>query len=121
VPTAGQRHEQRAVPALLDRGAIKRSGRGRPQLRPDRLAGDKGYASRKARREVRRRGIGPVIPTKANERRNGRFDRDAYCERNRIERLINRLKQHRALATRYEKLEATYHALLTIACLLLWL
>ncbi len=62
-----------------------------------------------------------MIPTKSNERRNGRFDRAAYRERNAVERLINRLKQHRALATRYEKLEATYHALLTIACLLLWL
>jgi transposase len=70
---------------------------------------------------VRRRGIGPVIPAKANERRNGRFDRAAYRERNRVERLINRLKQHRAIATRYEKLEVTYHALLTIACILLWL
>jgi len=84
------------LPALLDRGAVKRPGRGRPRRRPDRLAGDKGYASRKARRELRRRGIGPVIPTKANERRNGRFDRAAYRERNAVERLINRLKQHRA-------------------------
>ena len=121
VLTAGQRHEQRVLPALLDRGAVKRPGRGRPKLRPDRVAGDKGYASRWARREVRRRGIGPVIPAKVNERRNGRFDRAAYRERNRVERLINRLKQHRAIATRYETLQETSHALLTIACILLWL
>ena len=50
-----------------------------------------------------------------------RFDRAAYRERNRIERTINRLKQHRAIATRYEKLAVTYHALVTIACILLWL
>ena len=85
------------------------------------MAGDKGYSSPKARRELRRRGIGPVIPRKANERRNGRFDRAAYRERNRAERLINRLKQHRAIATRYEKLASHYEALLTIACILLWL
>jgi len=119
--TAGQRHEQKALPALLDRGAVKRPGRGRPKLRPKRAAGDKGDSSRTARGELRRRGIGPVIPRKKNERRDGRFDRAAYRERNRVERLINRLKQHRAIATRYEKLEETYHALLTIACLLLWL
>jgi transposase len=34
---------------------------------------------------------------------------------------IGRLKQHRAIATRYEKLERTFHALLTIAAILLWL
>ncbi len=119
--TAGQRHEQIALPALLDRGAVTRPGRGRPKLRPRRVAGDKGYSSRPARRELRRRGIGPVIPTKSNERRDGRFDRAAYRERNRVERLINRLKQHRALATRYEKLATHYEALVIIACILLWL
>ena len=71
---------------------------------------------------LRRRGIGAVIPRRNNEARRGvRFDRAAYRERNRVERLINRLKQHRAIATRYEKLKETYHALLTIACILLWL
>jgi len=119
--TAGQRHEQKALPALLDTGAIPRPGRGRPKQRPQRVAGDKGYSSKTARSELRRRGIGPVIPRKKNERRSGRFDRESYRERNRVERLINRLKQHRAIATRYEKLAETYHALLTIGCLLLWL
>jgi len=121
VLTAGQRHEQTVLPALLDAGAVKRPGRGRPKLRPRRVAGDKGYASGKARREVRQRGITPIIPAKKDERPNPRFDRAAYRERNRVERLINRLKQHRAIATRYEKLKETYHALVTIACILLWL
>ena len=121
VLTAGQRHEQTVLPALLDAGAVKRPGRGRPKLRPRRVAGDKGYASGKARREVRQRGITPIIPAKKDERPNPRFDRVAYRERNRVERLINRLKQHRAIATRYEKLKETYHALVTIACILLWL
>jgi len=66
--------------------------------------------------------IGPVIPRRTTESRRGvRFDRAAYRERNRVERLINRLTQHRAIATRYEKLAVSYHALLTIACILLWL
>ena len=119
--TAGQRHEQAVLPALLDRGAVKRPGRGRPKLRPKRLAGDKGYASRTARGEVRRRGIVPLIPAKADERPNPRFDRAAYRERNRAERLVNRLKQHRAIATRYETLAAHYEALVLIGCILLWL
>ena len=110
-----------ALPALLDAGAVKRPGRGRPKLRPRRLAGDKGYSSGAARRALRRRGIGPVVPRKANERRDGRFDREAYRERNRAERLINRLKRYRAIATRYDKLATHYHGLLTTACILLWL
>ena len=101
---------------------MRRPGRGRPRLRPDRVVGDKGYPGQPTRGYLRRRGIGAVIPRRANEsRRGGRFDRVAYRERNRVERTINRLTQHRAIATRYEKLAVSYHALLTIACILLWL
>ena len=108
--------------ALLAAGAVKRPGRGRPRRRPQRVAGDKGYTGRPVRSTLRRCGIGTVIPRRRSESRRGvRFDRAAYRERNRVERLINRLKQHRAIATRYEKLEVAYHALLTIACILLWL
>ena len=84
--------------------------------------GDKGYTGQPTRGYLRRRGIGAVIPRRANESRRGlRFDRVAYRERNRVERTINRLKQHRAIATRYEKLAVSYHALLIIAGILLWL
>ena len=86
------------------------------------MAGDKGYTGRRIRAYLRRRGIGAVIPRQKREPRRGvRFDRAAYRERNRVERTINRLKQHRALATRYEKPEETFHALLTLAAILLWL
>ena len=119
--TAGQRHEQTQLPALLDQGAIKRLGPGRPRLRPKRLGGDKGYASRPVRQHLRRRGIGAIIPTKVNQRRCPTFDRAAYRERNVVERFINRLKQYRALATRYDKLAASYLAAVTIVACLFWL
>jgi transposase len=103
VLTGGERHEQIALEGLLDGGAIRRSGRGRPRLRPRRLAGDKGYSSPTARRWLRQRQISPVIPTRKDQRRQPSFDREAYRERNKVERLINRLKQFRRIATRYEE------------------
>ena len=38
-----------------------------------------------------------------------------------MERLIARLKQHRRIATRYEKTAASYMTMLTLAAILLWL
>ena len=118
--TAGQRHEQSAFEALMETGAVKRRGRGRPRLRPDRVAGDKGYSSKKIRRYLRRRGSGVVIARQKRERRV-RFDKAAYRKRNTVERLIGRLKQFRRIATRYEKRAAQYVGMLTIASIVFWL
>lgn len=109
------------MPALLQQGGIRRPV-GQVRIRPDRVAGDKGYTDRPVRGYLRRRRIGTVIPRLRTEGRRGvRFDRDAYRERNRIERTIGRLKQARAIATRYEKLADSFHALITVAVILLWL
>ena len=62
-----------------------------------------------------------TIPRKTNERRTGPFDRAIYRERNQIERLINRLKQYRRIATRYEKRAANDVAMLTLVAIRLWL
>ena len=121
VLTGGERNEQIALEDLLDQGAIRRHGRGRPRLRPRKLAGDKGYSSPTARRRLRRRGIRPVIPTRSDQPRQPDFDRNAYRQRNRVERLINRLKQARRVATRYEKRAVNYLAMVHIGCILLWL
>jgi len=117
--TPGEWHEQPMVERLMERGALNRDGRGRSRLRPQRVAGDKAYSSAKVRHYLCRREIGALIPRKANEQREGRFDRQAYRERNVVERLINRLKQHRRVATRYEKRAANYRAMVSLACILL--
>ena len=105
----------------MDQGAGKRPGRGRPRLRPQRSVGDKGYSSRKIRASLRRRGIRITIPRRKNERRTGPFNRAIYRARNVVERLINRLKQFRRLATRYEKRSKYHRAMWVIAATLLWL
>ena len=106
---------------LLEQGAVKRAGRGRPRLRPERVVGDKGYSSRTVRRYLQRRGIRAVIARRSTEPQQKHFDRERYRDRNRVERLINRLKQARRVATRYEKLAINYLAMVTIAAILMWL
>lgn len=119
--TAGQGHDSQGAPVLMSRGAIKRIGRGRFRLRPATVVGDKAYSSRRFRISMRQRGIIPVIPTKANERRQRNFDREAYRQRNIVERMINKLKNFRRIATRYEKRAANYLNMIMIAVVLLWL
>ena len=117
--TPGQRHEAMVFEQLLESGAVKRRGPGRPKRRPHRIMGDKGYNSRRIRRYARQHGIRITIPR--NEGRTGPFDRAMYRLRNRIERLINRCKQFRRLATRYEKRAAYYKAMWLIAATIFWL
>jgi transposase len=121
VLTAGERHEQTVFEPLMEQGAVKRSLRGRPRIRPDRVVGDKGYSSRRVRTYLHRRGIKAVIPRRMDQHPRKDFDKDAYRERNCVERAINRLKQWRRVATRYEKTVASYAAMVTIATIRMWL
>lgn len=119
--SVGQRHEAVLFEPLMEQGAIKRSGPGRPRIRPRRVSGDKGFSSDKIRFYLRRRGIRYTIPRKVNEHRGGKFDKALYRMRNLVERCFNRLKQYRRIATRYEKQAENYLAMLTLASIILWL
>jgi transposase len=101
---------------------LRVEGRGRPRIRPAAVAGDKGYSHLSLRRYLRRRGIRAVIPPKSDQPRQPSFDKAAYRQRNHVERMVNRLKGWRRVATRYEKGEVNYLAMVTIAAIvLLWL
>jgi transposase len=120
--TAGQRHEAPMLRKLMEQGAVKRPGPGRPRIGPDAVAGDKGYSYPSLRRYLRQRGIRAVIPSKSDQPRQRNVDKAAYRERNQVERTINRLKGFRRVATRYEKRDVNYLAMVTIAAIvLLWL
>ena len=119
--TPGQQHEATVFEKLMESGAIRRRGRGRPRRLPGRLVADKAYSSKEIRRYLQRRGIRITIPRKRNEKRRGKFDPQLYRQRNRVERLINRLKQCRRIATRYEKRAENYKAFLMLAAIMLWL
>ena len=119
--TPGEQHESTVFEKLMEGGAIKRRGRGRPRRLPARIAADKGYSNKKILLYLSKRGIGITIPRKSNERHKGPFDKELYKQRNRVERLFNRLKHFRRIATRYEKRAVNYKAMLILAAILLWL
>ena len=107
---------------LVKQGEIKRKARGRARFRPRFLAADRAYANHRIRNWLRYRKIRPVIPKGGREKERPRnFKKDLYKERNRIERLVCRLKQFRRVATRYEKTAMSYLAVLTLAAIVLWL
>jgi transposase len=121
VLTAGQRHEAVAFERLMQQGVVHRARPGQPKRRPRRLVADKGYSSHAIRAFLRRHGIRYTIPHKINEHRTGPFNRAVYRTRNIVERFVNRLKQFRRIATRYEKCAHNFLAMLHLAAITLWL
>jgi transposase len=121
VLSAGERNERTALPELMSRGAVKRSGPGRPNLRPRIVVGDRGYTGKPSRDYLRRRGISAVIPQLKTEKTPRLMDRVLYRERNVVERLVGWLKEYRRIATRYDKLAASYLAFVQLASIRVWL
>jgi transposase len=130
VLTAGQAGDAPAFTDVMARLRVPRP-HGRPRTRPDPVLADKAYSPRAIREHLRRRGIRAVIPEGADQQANRRqrgqaggrppdFGREAYKQRNTVERCINRLKQWRGLATRYEETATIYLAGLHIAGIFLW-
>jgi transposase len=80
-----------------------------------------GYSSAKMRRYLRSgRRLAAILPAKADQPPLPTFDRAAYRVRTVVERLINRLKRFRRVATHYEKRTASYRAMVTLAAILAW-
>jgi transposase len=100
-----------------------RGSAGLPRAQMILLAAEQGRWRTRSRLgpQSERRHIQPVISSKSNQRLQSHAGCVAYRRRDHVERLINRLKQFRRIATRYEKRAANYIAMVHIAMLLLWL
>ena len=62
-----------------------------------------------------------MIPSKANRKEPRNSDFALYRERNLVERFFNKLKNYRAIATRYDKLASTFLAGVLLVCVVIWL
>jgi len=118
--------------AVLARVKITRTRGGRPRTRPDGVLADKAYSTAKIRTMLRRRGITTTIPQPANQvagrkargAKGGRppaFDAERYKDRNVVERCINKLREHRAVATRTDKRDFVYRGTIDVASIRIWL
>ena len=86
-----------------------------------RLLADRAYDGDALRRCLAGHGTTPVIPNKRNRVNRFPFDNDAYRPRNLVERTFCRLKDFRAVATRYDKLARNFLAgLCLVAALCFW-
>ena len=107
-------------------------GHGTAAHPPAAALGDKAYSSAANRAYLRKRGIKAVIPVKQDQKKHRRgrgshggrppaFDAGQYKDRNTVGCCFGKLKQFRAVATRYDKREVMYQGTVDLASIRIWL
>lgn len=128
----GQRHDSIAFTAVMAAIKVPRRGRGRPRTRPDWVLADRAYGSRGNRAWLASRRIKTAIPIKTDQaaarlrkgRAGGRppnFDTQRYRDRNTVERAVNKLRETRAVGTRYDKRDYIFRGTITVSAIRIWL
>jgi len=96
--TPGQATDCKAHERLID-----------PEQAPKALLADKAYDTDPIRNDLRQGRIKAVIPPKSNRKKQIRYHKKLYRERNWIERVIGHLKINRAVATRLRSTRRNFH------------
>lgn len=85
------------------------------------LLADRGYDADWIREMIEDQDCTPVIPPKSNRIDEVPFSRRKYKKRNLVERCINKLKQFRHIAMRFDRNPLNYLAMIKLASTPLWL
>lgn len=108
--TAGQAHDLEGADVLLD------------DLQAEALLADKAYdADERVRERLQEKGCEAVIPSKVNRKEPYPYDKELYKARHLIENFFAKLKQYRAIATRYDKTARNFLGAIYLASSVLWL
>ena len=108
--TPGQAHDLQGADALL------------PEMRADTLLADKAFdADERVIEPLLAAGKSPVIPSKSNRKLPRLLDKEMYKARHLIENFFCKLKQFRAIATRYDKTARNFLAAVHLAAATIWL
>ena len=108
--TGGQAHDLLGADHLL------------PTMQADMLLADKAYdADERVIDVLQVAGKTAVIPSKASRKVDRGYDRDIYKERHLIENFFEKIKQYRAIATRYDKTAQNFLAAVYLVAAAVWL
>lgn len=132
ITSEGQRHDSLAFETVMGAVRVPRVGPGRPRTRPDWALADKAYGSHANRAYLARRGIKAAIPIKADQAaarlrrgsaggRPPNFDKQRYRDRNTVERAVNKLRETRAVGTRYDKRDYIFRGTVAVSAIRIWL
>ena len=109
--TAGQAHDLVGADALMDE-----------MTKADFVLADKAYdADERMRQKLEERGCRPIIPPKSYRKNLLDYDKDTYKARHLIENFFAKLKQYRAIATRYDKTVQNFLGAIYMASIVIWL
>ena len=109
--TGANRHDVTQLLPVVDAVPPVRGRRGRPRRRPRRVQGDRAYDSQPHRRELRRRGIQPVLARRRTEHGGG-----LGVHRWFVERTLSWAHQFGRLRLRRDRLPSIHHAFMSLAC-----
>jgi transposase len=90
-------------------------------IKAEAVLADKGYDADYIIEAANNMGAVAVIPPRARRKTPREYDKDLYKERNFIERLFNKLKNFRRIATRYDKTASAFLDFIHIASIIIWL